>query len=88
LYIYNLISGLLLMNIAINLHKSSKCGVPSSLKDLVDTATTASGAGAAALTAFLGVWCLMAIMSLAEKYESLSSCTEEDKGNCPLSNKF
>jgi hypothetical protein len=27
-------------------------------------------------------------MSLAEEYESLSSCTEEDKGDCPLLNQF
>jgi hypothetical protein len=54
----------------------------------VDTAATASGAGAAAFTAFLVVFCLTAIMSPAEDYESLSSCMEEDKGNCPLSNQF
>jgi hypothetical protein len=62
--------------------------VPSSFKDFVDTATTASGAGAAAFMAFLAVLCLTAIMSLAEEYESLSSRTEEDKGNCPLLNQF
>ncbi len=89
LYIYNLISSLLLANIAINLHNSSKCKVPSSFKDFVDTATTASGARAAAFMAFLAlalfVLCLMVIMSLAEEYKSLFSCTEEDKGNYPLS---
>jgi hypothetical protein len=37
LYIYNLISSLLLADVAINLHKSSKCKVPSSFKDFVDT---------------------------------------------------
>jgi hypothetical protein len=48
LNIYNLISGLLLADIAITLHKFSECKVPSSFKDFVDTATTTSGAGAAA----------------------------------------
>jgi hypothetical protein len=89
LYIYNLISSLLLVVVAINLHKSSKCKVPSSFKDFVDTATTASIARAAAFMAFfvlaLFVLCLMVIMLLAEEYKSLFSCTEEDKGNCPLS---
>jgi hypothetical protein len=55
----------------------------------MDTATTASGARAAALTVFLAlalfVLCLTAIMLLAEEYKSLFSCMEEDKGNCPLS---
>jgi hypothetical protein len=93
LYIYNLILGFLLADIAINLHKSSdKCKVLSSFKDFVDTATTASGAGAAAFTVFLAsaffVLCLTAIMSLAEDYKSLISHTEEDKGNCPLLNQF
>jgi hypothetical protein len=88
LNIYNLILGFLLADIAINLHKSSECKVPNSFKDFVDTATTANGAGAAAFTAFLAVLCLMAFMSLAEEYESLSSCTEEDKGNCSLLNQF
>jgi hypothetical protein len=92
LYIYNLILGLLLVNKAINLHKSSKCEVPSSFKDFVGTATTASGAGAAtfmvSLDLALFVLCLMAIMLLAEENESLFSCMEEYKGNCPLSNKF
>jgi hypothetical protein len=58
----------------------------------VDTATTASGAGAAAFTAFLAlalfVLCLTAIMLLAGEYKSLFSCTEKDKGICPLSNQF
>jgi hypothetical protein len=80
--------GLLLVEIAINLHKSSKCKVPSSFKVLVDMATNTSGAGATAFTAFLAVLCLTAIMSLAEEYKSLSSCTEEDKGDFPLLNQF
>jgi hypothetical protein len=42
--------GLLLAGIAINLHKSSECKVPSRSKDFVDTATTASGARAVAFT--------------------------------------
>jgi hypothetical protein len=88
LYIYNLISGLLLADIAINLCKFSKCEVPSSFKDFVDMATTISGTRAAAFMAFLllvlFVLCLMAIMLLTKEYESLFSCTEEDKGNCPL----
>ena len=50
LYIYNLILGLLLADVAINLHKSSKCKVPSRSKDFVDTATTTSGARAVAFT--------------------------------------
>ncbi len=54
----------------------------------MDTATTDSGAGAAAYMAFLEVLCLTAIVSLAEEYKSLSSCREEDKGNCPLLNQF
>ncbi len=86
--IYNLILGLLLADIAINLHKFSECEVPSSFKDFVDMATTASGAGAAAFMAFLAVLYLMVIMSLAEEYKSLFTCTEEDKGNCPLLNQF
>ncbi len=86
--IYNLISGLLLEGIAINLHRFSDCEVLSGFKDFVDTATTASGAGAAAFMTFLAVLCLTAIMSLAEEYESLSSHTEEDKGNRPLLNQF
>jgi hypothetical protein len=54
LYFYNLILGLLLVDTAINLHKSSgKCKVLGSFKDFVDMATTASGTGAAAFTAFL-----------------------------------
>jgi hypothetical protein len=92
LYIYNLISSLLLADVAINLYKSSKCKVPSSFKDFVDTATTARGARAAAFMAFLAlalfVLRLMVIMSLAEEYESLFSRTEEDKGNRPLWNQF
>ncbi len=88
LNIYNLILGLLLADIAINLHKLSECEVPNSFKDFVDTATTASGAGAAAFMTFLAVLCLTAIMSLAEEYKSLFSRMEEDKGNCPLLNQF
>ncbi len=88
MYFYNLISGLLLADVAINLHKSSKCKVPSSFKDFMDTATTASGARAATFKAFLAVLCLMAIVSLAEEYKSLSSHMKEDKGSCPLSNRF
>ena len=93
MYIYNLILGLLLVDVAINLHKSSnKCEVLSSFKEFVDTATTASGAGAAAFTVFLAlaffILCLTVIMSLAKEYKSLFSHTEEDKGNCPLLNQF
>jgi hypothetical protein len=50
LYIYNLILGLLLADVAINLHESSECKVPSRSKDFVDTATTTSGASAVAFT--------------------------------------
>ncbi len=54
--------------------------------------TTASDAGAAAFAAFsasaLFVSCLTAVMSLAEEYESLFSRTEEDGGDCPVSNRF
>jgi hypothetical protein len=87
LYIYNLILGLLLADIAINLYKSSKCKVLSSFKDFVDKVTTASGARAAAFMALLIGLCLTAIMSLAEEFKSLTF-TEEDKGDCPLSNQF
>ncbi len=55
LYIYNLILGLLLADVAINLCNSSKWEVPSSFKDFVDMATTASGARAASFTAFLAL---------------------------------
>ncbi len=89
LYIYNLISSLLQADIAINLHKSSKCKVTSSFKNCVNMATTASSARAATFMAFLALalfgLCLTVIMSLAEEYESLFSHTEEDTGNCPLS---
>jgi hypothetical protein len=89
LYIDNLISGLLLADIAINLHKSSKCEVRSSFKDFMDTATTASSTGAAVFTAFLAlaifVLCLTTIVLLAEEYKSLFSHTEKDKGNSLLS---
>jgi hypothetical protein len=87
-YIHNLISPFLLADTVINLHESSKCKVLSSFKDFLDMATTARGAGTAALMAFLAVLCLRAIMSLAEEYKSLSSRMEEDKGNCPLLNLF
>jgi hypothetical protein len=90
LYIYNLISGLLLVDIATNLHESSECKVLSSFKDFLDTATTASGGGAAAFAGFLVlalfILCLVAIMSLAEEYKSLSPRTEKDKSNSPLLN--
>jgi hypothetical protein len=89
---YNLISGLLLADVAINLHKSSKCEVPSSFNDFVDMATTASSAGATAFVAFLAlarfILCLMAIVLLAEEYKSMFPYTEEDKGNCPVLNQF
>jgi hypothetical protein len=66
--------------------------VPSSFKDFVDTATTTSGARAAAFIEFLTlelfVLCLTAIILLAEEFKSLFSCTEEDKGNCPLLNQI
>ncbi len=93
LYIYNLILGLLLADITINLHESSDgCKELSSFKEFMDTATTASGTEAAAFTAFLVlaffVLCLTAIMSLAEEYKSLFSRMEEDKDNCPLLNQF
>jgi hypothetical protein len=92
LYIYNLILVLLLVDIAINLRESSECKVPSSFKDFVDTATTASGTRAATFMAFLVlalfVLCLTATMLLAGKYESLFSSMEEDKGNCSLSSQF
>ncbi len=55
LYIYNLILGLLLVDLAINLHESSKCEVPSRSKDFADMATTSSGASARAV-AFTGVY--------------------------------
>jgi hypothetical protein len=77
------------VDVAINLHESSESEVPINFKDFVGTATTASGAGAAAFTAFLAlglfVLCLTAIMWLAEEYKSLFSRTEKDKGDCPLS---
>jgi hypothetical protein len=62
------------------------------LQGFVDTATTTSGAGAAAFTAFLAleffVLCLTAIISLAKEYKSLFSCMEKDTGNCLLLNQF
>jgi hypothetical protein len=93
LYIYNLILGLLLADVAISLHESfDKCKVLSSFKEFVVTATTTSGAGAAAFTAFLAlsffVLCLTAIVSLAEEYKSFFARTEEDKGNFPILNQF
>jgi hypothetical protein len=84
LYIYSLILGILLVDVAINLHESSKGKVPSSFKDLVDMATTTSGAGAAAFTAFLEVMCLMAIMSLEEPVLQHGG----GQGHCPLLNQF
>ena len=45
MYFYNLISGLLLADVAINLHESSDCEVPSSFKDFVDTALQSETAG-------------------------------------------
>lgn len=45
LYIYNLISGLLLADVAIRIHESSECEVPSSFKDFVDTALQSETAG-------------------------------------------
>jgi hypothetical protein len=84
--------GLQLADVAINLHKSSECKVPSSFKEFVDTAPTTRGTRAAAFTVFLAlalfVLCLTAILLLAEEYKSLFSCTEKDKGDCPLSNQF
>jgi len=47
IYLYNLISGLLLADVAINLHESSECDVPSSFKDFVDTALKSETAGTA-----------------------------------------
>ncbi len=93
LYIYNLILGLLMVDVSINLHESSnECKELSSFKDFVDTATTTSGIRAAAFTGFLAlaffVLCLTAIMPLAEEYKSLFSRMEEDKGNYPLLNQF
>jgi hypothetical protein len=56
LYIYNLILRFLLADVAINLQESlDKYKELSSYKDFVETATTASGAGAAAFTAFLAL---------------------------------
>jgi tyrosine-specific transport protein len=45
LYVYNLISGLLLADVAISLHESSECEVPGSFKDFVDTALRSDAAG-------------------------------------------
>ncbi len=55
MYIYSLILGLLLADVAIKLHKSSECEVPIRRKDFVDTATTTSGART---VAFTGVYLL------------------------------
>ncbi|KAL3800989.1 hypothetical protein ACHAWO_007098 [Cyclotella atomus] len=54
IYLYNLISGLMLAEVAINLHETSDCEVPSSFKDFADCAmadsTSAGNAiGAASL---------------------------------------
>jgi tyrosine-specific transport protein len=53
LYLYNLISGLLLADVAITLHESSECDVPSSFKDFVDAALSSEVAGT--LTSFLSL---------------------------------
>ena len=45
MYLYNLISGLLLADVAINLHECSDCEVPSSFKDFVDEALKSKTAG-------------------------------------------
>jgi len=45
-YLYNLLSGLMIANVAINLHENSDCEVPSSFKDFADCAmqtTSTSG---------------------------------------------
>lgn len=42
LYLYNLISGLLIVDVAINLHENSDCEVPSSFKEFVDHALPGS----------------------------------------------
>ncbi|EJK49948.1 hypothetical protein THAOC_31126 [Thalassiosira oceanica] len=47
IYIFNLISGLLLANVAISLHEDSDCEVPSSFKDFVDTAMKCEKTGTA-----------------------------------------
>lgn len=44
---YNLISGLLLADVAISLHESSDCEVPCSFKEFVDTAMGSDAAGTA-----------------------------------------
>ncbi len=45
LYLYNLISGFLLADVAIKLHESSECEVPSSFKDFADAAMESEAAG-------------------------------------------
>ena len=45
LYFYNLISGLILADVAIELHESSECEVPSSFKDFSDAAMKSGTAG-------------------------------------------
>ena len=47
IYAFNLISGLLLANVAISLHEDSDCDVPSSFKDFVDTAMKCEKTGTA-----------------------------------------
>eukprot|EP00804_Cyclotella_cryptica_P010292 CCRYP_012239-RA/>CCRYP_012239-RA protein AED:0.11 eAED:0.11 QI:180/1/1/1/1/1/2/108/503 len=47
LYIYNLVSGLMIADVAINLHESSDCDVPSSFKDFADCAMKDQTAGTA-----------------------------------------
>ena len=52
-YLYNLVSGLMIADVAINLHESSDCDVPSSFKDFADSAmkdrTAGNAIGAASL---------------------------------------
>jgi len=45
LYLYNLISGFLLADVAIKLHESSECEVPASFKDFADAAMKSEAAG-------------------------------------------
>jgi hypothetical protein len=64
------------VDVTINLHQSSEeCEALSSFKDFMDTATTASGAGAAAFTEFLALafflLCLMAIIFTGWRIQKL-----------------
>ena len=45
IYLYNLVSGLMLADVAINLHETSDCEIPSSFKDFADCAMQDSTAG-------------------------------------------